>query len=109
MPSQGGSGGASSTTCEGSGCGTPTEAAGSLCGDPLLSSVLTWGTSEVALWLESVHMAEYKDSFISHDIQGPELVHLERRDLKVILCIFSSIYYASLPFASLLLLLIYKI
>ena len=69
------------TPCEGSGCGTPTES--SLCGDPLLSSVLTWGTSEVALWLESVQMGEYKDSFISHDIQGPELLHLERRDLKV--------------------------
>ncbi|XP_035213113.1 diacylglycerol kinase delta-like, partial [Stegodyphus dumicola] len=70
------------TPCEGSGCGTPTEAAGSLCGDPLESSVLTWGTSEVALWLESIQMGEYKDSFISHDIQGPELLHLERRDLK---------------------------
>ncbi|XP_054724855.1 diacylglycerol kinase eta-like [Uloborus diversus] len=71
----------SSTPCEGSGCGTP-EATGSLCGDPLVSSVLTWGTSEVALWLESVQMGEYKDCFIRHDIQGPELLHLERRDLK---------------------------
>lgn len=89
MPCQSGGGGGGGctgggTSCEGSdGCGTPTESAGSLCGDPLMSSVLTWGTSEVALWLESVQMGEYKDSFISHDIQGPELLHLERRDLKV--------------------------
>lgn len=27
-------------------------------------------------------MGEYKDNFISHDVQGPELLHLERRDLK---------------------------
>lgn len=84
MPGGGGGGCAGgSTPCEGSGCGTPTEAAGSLCGDPLLSSVYTWGTSEVALWLESVQMGEYKDSFVKHDIQGAELLQLERRDLKV--------------------------
>lgn len=81
-----------STPCEGSGCGTPTETASSLCGDPLLSSVLTWGTSEVALWLESVQMGEYKDNFISHDIQGPELLHLERRDLKVLYFLLFSFY-----------------
>ncbi|GBM29824.1 Diacylglycerol kinase delta [Araneus ventricosus] len=80
-----GSGGAcncSNTACEGSGCGTPTETVSCLFGDLPVSSVLTWGTSEVALWLESIQMGEYKDNFISHDVQGPEMLHLERRDLK---------------------------
>ncbi|GFY52065.1 diacylglycerol kinase delta [Trichonephila inaurata madagascariensis] len=72
----------SNTGCEGSGCGTPTEEVSSLFGDLPLPSVLTWRTSEVALWLESIQMGEYKDNFITHDIQGPELLHLERRDLK---------------------------
>ncbi|GIY85956.1 hypothetical protein CDAR_559931 [Caerostris darwini] len=72
----------SNTGCDGSGCGTPMETASCVFGDLPASSVLTWGTCEVALWLESIQMAEYKDNFISHDVQGPELLHLERRDLK---------------------------
>lgn len=46
--------------------------------------VKKWGTEEVAAWLDSVGLGEYKDIFIRHDIQGSELVLLERRDLKVI-------------------------
>ncbi|PRD25885.1 UNVERIFIED_CONTAM: Diacylglycerol kinase eta [Trichonephila clavipes] len=80
--SSGGACNCSNTGCEGSGCGTPTEEVSSLFGDLPLPSVLTWRTSEVALWLESIQMGEYKDNFITHDIQGPELLHLERRDLK---------------------------
>ncbi|XP_058845081.1 diacylglycerol kinase delta-like isoform X2 [Acipenser ruthenus] len=44
--------------------------------------VKKWGTEEVAAWLDSVGLGEYKDIFIRHDIQGSELVLLERRDLK---------------------------
>ncbi|KAG8448081.1 hypothetical protein GDO86_015247 [Hymenochirus boettgeri] len=41
-----------------------------------------WGTEEVAAWLDVLGLGEYKDIFIRHDIQGSELVLLERRDLK---------------------------
>ncbi|XP_071980761.1 diacylglycerol kinase eta-like isoform X3 [Engystomops pustulosus] len=41
-----------------------------------------WGTEEVAAWLEVLGLGEYKEIFIRHDIQGSELVLLERRDLK---------------------------
>ncbi|KAK1163239.1 diacylglycerol kinase eta-like isoform X1 [Acipenser oxyrinchus oxyrinchus] len=44
--------------------------------------VKKWGTEEVAAWLDSVGLGEYKDIFVRHDIQGSELVLLERRDLK---------------------------
>lgn len=42
-----------------------------------------WGTEEVGIWLEQLSLGEYRDTFIRHDIQGSELLHLERRDLKV--------------------------
>uniref|UniRef100_A0A672JZL0 Diacylglycerol kinase n=1 Tax=Sinocyclocheilus grahami TaxID=75366 RepID=A0A672JZL0_SINGR len=42
-----------------------------------------WGTEEVAVWLEQLSLGEYKETFIRHDIRGSELLHLERRDLKV--------------------------
>uniref|UniRef100_W5NAG7 Diacylglycerol kinase n=1 Tax=Lepisosteus oculatus TaxID=7918 RepID=W5NAG7_LEPOC len=41
-----------------------------------------WRTEEVAAWLDSIGLGEYKDIFVRHDIQGSELVLLERRDLK---------------------------
>ncbi|XP_074120399.1 diacylglycerol kinase delta isoform X2 [Sminthopsis crassicaudata] len=41
-----------------------------------------WGTEEVAAWLEHLSLCEYKEIFIGHDIRGPELLQLERRDLK---------------------------
>lgn len=53
--------------------------------------VQTWGTDEVAAWLELLSLGEYKEIFISHDIRGSELLHLERRDLKV----FSLCYYSA--------------
>lgn len=43
-----------------------------------------WGTEEVAAWLEHLSLCEYKDIFIRHDVRGSELLHLERRDLKVL-------------------------
>lgn len=43
-----------------------------------------WGTEEVAAWLERLSLCEYKDIFTRHDIRGSELLHLERRDLKVL-------------------------
>ncbi|KAG8586111.1 hypothetical protein GDO81_005254 [Engystomops pustulosus] len=51
--------------------------------------VQKWGTDEVAAWLDLLNLGEYKEIFIRHDIRGSELVHLERRDLKVFpLCYF---------------------
>ncbi|XP_062873210.1 diacylglycerol kinase delta-like isoform X2 [Trichomycterus rosablanca] len=41
-----------------------------------------WGVEEVACWLEQLCLSEYKEIFIGHDVRGPELLHLERRDLK---------------------------
>ncbi|KAM6413610.1 diacylglycerol kinase delta-like [Rhynochetos jubatus] len=41
-----------------------------------------WGAEEVAAWLETLGLGEYRDIFVRHDIQGAELVLLERRDLK---------------------------
>ncbi|XP_052130444.1 diacylglycerol kinase eta-like [Frankliniella occidentalis] len=46
------------------------------------ADVATWGTSEVASWLESLQLGEYIDSFTVHDIRGKELLTLARRDLK---------------------------
>ena len=34
-------------------------------------------------WLESIGLAEYQDHFLSHEIQGEELLTLGRQDLKV--------------------------
>uniref|UniRef100_A0A8C1PMF9 Diacylglycerol kinase n=1 Tax=Cyprinus carpio TaxID=7962 RepID=A0A8C1PMF9_CYPCA len=45
-------------------------------------SVSTWGVDEVGVWLEMLCLSEYKEIFIRHDIRGPELLQLERRDLK---------------------------
>ncbi|XP_061826790.2 diacylglycerol kinase eta isoform X1 [Nerophis lumbriciformis] len=45
-------------------------------------SVERWGTEEVGVWLEQLSLGEYRDTFVRHDIQGSELLHLERRDLK---------------------------
>ncbi|XP_006884677.1 PREDICTED: diacylglycerol kinase eta [Elephantulus edwardii] len=44
--------------------------------------VQKWGTEEVAAWLDLLHLGEYKELFIRHDIRGAELLHLERQDLK---------------------------
>ncbi|XP_059931805.1 diacylglycerol kinase delta-like isoform X3 [Gadus macrocephalus] len=41
-----------------------------------------WGTLEVGAWLERLCLQEYKEIFIRHDVQGAELLLLERRDLK---------------------------
>lgn len=43
----------------------------------------SWGPEEVAAWLEALDLGEYKELFMRHDIQGSELILLERRDLKV--------------------------
>uniref|UniRef100_A0ACB8FJ50 Uncharacterized protein n=1 Tax=Sphaerodactylus townsendi TaxID=933632 RepID=A0ACB8FJ50_9SAUR len=44
--------------------------------------VQKWGTDEVAAWLDLLSLGEYKEIFVSHDVRGSELLHLERRDLK---------------------------
>ncbi|NXO99522.1 DGKD kinase, partial [Certhia brachydactyla] len=41
-----------------------------------------WGSEEVAAWLEGLGLGEYREIFVRHDIQGSELILLERRDLK---------------------------
>lgn len=46
-------------------------------------AVERWGTEDVGMWLEQLSLGEYRDTFIRHDIRGSELLHLERRDLKV--------------------------
>ncbi|KAM8965266.1 diacylglycerol kinase kappa [Sarcophilus harrisii] len=45
-------------------------------------SVDKWGPEEVASWLDALGLGEYKDIFTRHEIQGSELILLERRDLK---------------------------
>ena len=42
-----------------------------------------WGVEEVGNWLESLGLAEYKEQFARHDVRGPELLNLDRPDLKV--------------------------
>lgn len=41
-----------------------------------------WSAEQVASWLAEIHMREYQEHFLRHDIRGPELLSLERRDLK---------------------------
>ncbi|KAI1902595.1 hypothetical protein AGOR_G00017550 [Albula goreensis] len=41
-----------------------------------------WDMEEVAAWLDSLGLGEYRELFVRHDIQGSELVLLERQDLK---------------------------
>ncbi|NXP94796.1 DGKD kinase, partial [Passerina amoena] len=48
----------------------------------LPGKVSSWGSEEVAAWLETLGLGEYRDIFVRHDIQGSELILLERRDLK---------------------------
>ncbi|XP_026572402.1 diacylglycerol kinase delta-like [Pseudonaja textilis] len=47
-----------------------------------VTPVDSWGPEEVAAWLEALDLGEYKELFVRHDIQGSELILLERRDLK---------------------------
>lgn len=44
--------------------------------------VASWGTQEVATWLETLQLSEYIESFEKNDIRGRELLTLARRDLK---------------------------
>ncbi|NWT73617.1 DGKD kinase, partial [Prunella himalayana] len=48
----------------------------------LPGKVSSWGSEEVAAWLEALGLGEYREIFVRHDIQGSELILLERRDLK---------------------------
>ena len=43
---------------------------------------MSWGLEEVASWLDSLSLSEYKEVFLQHDIRGPELTALDRRDFK---------------------------
>lgn len=46
------------------------------------SAVSNWGVDEVTVWLETLNLSEYTDSFVRNDIRGKELLTLNRRDLK---------------------------
>ncbi|XP_057656579.1 diacylglycerol kinase eta [Diorhabda carinulata] len=46
------------------------------------NEVASWGTQEVATWLETLQLAEYVESFVKNDVRGRELLTLARRDLK---------------------------
>ena len=74
------SGGVSGSGAVGGGGASATAASSAV--DPSQISVHLWGHDEVAAWLESLQLEEYRDSFIRHDIRGSELLTLERRDLK---------------------------
>jgi hypothetical protein len=41
-----------------------------------------WNAAEVGEWLEHLQLEEYKLNFLRHDIQGSELLTLQRRDLR---------------------------
>eukprot|EP00042_Codosiga_hollandica_P052065 m.654456 g.654456 ORF g.654456 m.654456 type:complete len:111 (+) comp58411_c1_seq5:47-379(+) len=41
-----------------------------------------WTCDEVATWLESVGLGNYKDTFLSNDIKGENLLELGKDDLK---------------------------
>ncbi|XP_064206522.1 diacylglycerol kinase delta-like isoform X2 [Anguilla rostrata] len=41
-----------------------------------------WAKEEVAAWLDALGLGEYTEIFVRHDIQGSELVLLQRQDLK---------------------------
>ena len=51
-----------------------------------------WGVEEVGNWLESLGLAEYKERFAKNDIQGEELLGLDRNDLKV--CNISTLHFS---------------
>ncbi|XP_035826816.1 diacylglycerol kinase delta [Aplysia californica] len=49
---------------------------------PPAFEIRSWTLEEVGQWLESLSLGEYRQSFLSHEITGAELLNLERRDLK---------------------------
>ncbi|GFN98161.1 diacylglycerol kinase [Plakobranchus ocellatus] len=49
---------------------------------PRAFEIRSWTLEEVGQWLESLALGDYKESFMSHEITGAELLNLERRDLK---------------------------
>ncbi len=61
-----------------------------------LVEVKHWTPEEVGTWLEGLSLGEYRENFIRNDIRGSELIVLERRDLKVSLFVFFSLYSGSI-------------
>ncbi|RUS80948.1 hypothetical protein EGW08_011299 [Elysia chlorotica] len=49
---------------------------------PRAFEIRSWTLEEVGQWLESLALGDYRESFMSHEITGAELLNLERRDLK---------------------------
>lgn len=47
-----------------------------------LAAVAGWRTEHVTSWLHGLGLDEYRANFTAHDVRGPELLTLERRDLK---------------------------
>lgn len=46
-------------------------------------SVRNWGVQDVAHWLDSLELGQYRGNFVNHDVRGEELLLLERGDIKV--------------------------
>jgi len=55
--------------------------------------VYTWTPEDVGLWLESLSLGEYRDSFIGHEIRGTELLSLDKGDIQVSI-IFANYFLA---------------
>ncbi|XP_069104999.1 diacylglycerol kinase delta-like isoform X3 [Argopecten irradians] len=51
-------------------------------GFPLPFHVQSWTLEDVGMWLENLSLAEYKESFISHEIRGTELLSLDKGDIQ---------------------------
>uniref|UniRef100_A0A4W5MNJ7 Diacylglycerol kinase n=1 Tax=Hucho hucho TaxID=62062 RepID=A0A4W5MNJ7_9TELE len=50
---------------------------------PAALPTVRWESEEVAAWLYSLGLGEYRETFLSRDIQGCQLSQLQRHDLKV--------------------------
>uniref|UniRef100_A0A674C8D3 Diacylglycerol kinase n=1 Tax=Salmo trutta TaxID=8032 RepID=A0A674C8D3_SALTR len=55
----------------------------SVCVSVSVAIVEKWESEEVAAWLYSLGLGEYRETFLSRDIQGCQLSQLQRHDLKV--------------------------
>jgi len=47
-----------------------------------VTEVAKWTLADVGDWLDHLQLGEYKYHFSRHDIQGAELLCLQRRDIK---------------------------
>jgi len=50
-------------------------------GDFRCRPIASWSVSDVAQWLDSLEMGNYRDSFVAHSVDGRQLVELGRAEL----------------------------